>query len=81
MQEMAVFEEPTAASEGEELGYADALAELERILDEIEDDAIDVDGLAVRVARAGELLRLCRGRIAAARVEVEAVLHELDGAE
>jgi exodeoxyribonuclease VII small subunit len=58
-------------------GYAEALAELERILDEIEDDAVDVDVLAARVARAAELLRLCRGRIAAARLEVEAVVSDL----
>ena len=34
------------------IGYADALAELEAILEEIEDDAVDVDVLAARVKRA-----------------------------
>jgi exodeoxyribonuclease VII small subunit len=60
-----------------EPGYAAALAELEAILDEIEDDAIDVDVLASRVTRAAELLRLCRARIDAARFEVEAVVADL----
>lgn len=62
----------------EEIGYADALAELEGILDEIEDDSVDVDVLAARVQRAAVLLRTCRSRIAAARVEVEAIVAELD---
>jgi exodeoxyribonuclease VII small subunit len=67
----------TADRTGAALGYAEALAELERILDEIEDDAVDVDVLAARVARASELLRVCRDRIAAARLEVEAVVADL----
>ena len=54
----------------DDIGYAAALAELETILAEIEDDAVDVDVLAARVRRAAELLRVCRDRITAAREEV-----------
>jgi exodeoxyribonuclease VII small subunit len=61
-----------------DIGYADALAELETILEEIEDDAVDVDVLAARVKRAAELLRVCRARITAARVEVTQIVAELD---
>jgi exodeoxyribonuclease VII small subunit len=60
------------------VGYGEALAELEAILDEIEDDAVDVDVLAARVTRAAELLRVCRDRITAARVEVEQIVADLD---
>ncbi|MEZ5166053.1 MAG: exodeoxyribonuclease VII small subunit [Acidimicrobiales bacterium] len=35
-----------------EIGYADAMAELEAILDDLEDDDLDVDVLAARVERA-----------------------------
>jgi exodeoxyribonuclease VII small subunit len=59
------------------IGYADALAELERILGELEDDTVDVDVLAARVRRAADLLRLCRDRIASARVEVESIVADL----
>ena len=62
----------------EEIGYADALAELEAILEEIEDDAVDVDVLAAKVKRGAELLRICRGRITAAKVEVTQIVAELD---
>jgi exodeoxyribonuclease VII small subunit len=61
-----------------ELGYADALAELEGILHELEGDAVDVDHLGERVRRAAELIRLCRGRIDHARMEIEQVVAELD---
>jgi exodeoxyribonuclease VII small subunit len=66
--------EPT----GPPIGYGEALAELEVILDEIEDDAVDVDVLATRVRRAAELLRICRDRIASARVEVTQIVADLD---
>ena len=61
-----------------DIGYAEALAELEAILMEIEDDAVDVDVLAARVKRAAELLRICRDRITAAKVEVTQIVAELD---
>ncbi len=61
------------------LTYADALAELESILAQLEDDALDVDRLAERVARAAALIRLCRRRIADTRMEVERIVADLDG--
>jgi exodeoxyribonuclease VII small subunit len=61
-----------------EIGYGEALSELEAILDEIEDDSVDVDVLAARVQRAAVLLRVCRSRISAARVEVETIVAELE---
>jgi len=66
------------AEQPDEIGYADALAELESILDELDGDEVDVDVLGARVRRASELLRLCRERIAGARFEVEQVVGELE---
>jgi exodeoxyribonuclease VII small subunit len=62
----------------QDVGYADALSELEAILTEIEDDAVDVDVLAARVKRAAELLRVCRARITAAKVEVTQIVADLE---
>jgi exodeoxyribonuclease VII small subunit len=67
-----------AAGSSEEIGYAEALAELEGILDELDGDEVDVDVLGARVRRAAELLRLCRARIAGARFEVEQVVSDLE---
>lgn len=66
--------EPTPVSE---LGYADALSELESILDRLEHDEPDVDRVATDVARAAELVRHCRARIASARQRVEEVVGDL----
>ncbi|MDW3220479.1 MAG: exodeoxyribonuclease VII small subunit [Acidimicrobiales bacterium] len=67
----------TAPSDSE-VGYADAMAELESILDDLEDDDLDVDVLASRVERASTLITLCRDRIGAARVQVEKIVASLD---
>jgi exodeoxyribonuclease VII small subunit len=62
----------------DELGYSDALAELDTILGELEGDAVDVDHLGERVRRAAALIRLCRGRIDAAKLEIDQVVAELE---
>ena len=58
----------------DELGYTDALAELEAILERLERDEPDVDRVADDVARASELIVHCRARIAAARLQVDDVV-------
>jgi exodeoxyribonuclease VII small subunit len=67
-----------AGTPDSEIGYGEALAELEQILDDIEDDTVDVDVLATKVRRAAELLRVCRDRISAARIEVTQIVADLD---
>jgi len=62
------------------LGYAEALAELEAILAGLEREAVDVDHLAERVQRAATLIRLCRSRVASARLEIETVVADLERA-
>ena len=57
----------------EEIGYEAAVTELEEILAELSDDDVDVDYLAERVKRATELVKICRDRIAAARMEVKEI--------
>ena len=65
---------PTPASA---LSYADAVAELEAILEGLEGDELDVDHLTAQVARAAELIGECRDRIAKTRFEVERIVTEL----
>jgi exodeoxyribonuclease VII small subunit len=62
-----------------ELGYANALAELERILGELEASDVDVDQLADRVTRATALIAVCRQRIGTARTRIDEVIADLDG--
>ncbi len=61
-----------------EPGYAAAMAELDRILGELEGDALDVDVLAERVQRASELLARCRTRIQRAQADVDRIVADLE---
>ncbi len=64
-------------SDATELPYAQALDELESILRRLDADDLDVDTLAAEVARAHQLVQLCRARIAGARLQVEQVVAAL----
>lgn len=62
----------------DELGYTDALAELDGILRELESSDVDVDRLAARVDRASKLITLCRDRISSAEIQIRQVTTDLD---
>ena len=68
---------PTSPPDGDDLAYVDAVDELETILADLEGDEVDIDVLGARVKRAAELIRLCRDRVASARMEVERVVADL----
>ena len=61
-----------------DIGYAAALGELDSILSELEGSDVDVDRLADRVARAADLIALCRDRIGNARLRIDEVIADLD---
>jgi len=61
-----------------QLGYAEAMTELEGILEELEGDHLDVDVLAERVRRASELIKLCRTRISRAQEDVNRIVTDLE---
>ena len=62
----------------DELGYAEAVSELEEILAQLDGDDVDVDRLAAQVRRAADLITLCRDRLTAARLEVTRIVADLD---
>ena len=66
-------EQPT-----EDLGYQEAVDELDRILSALERDDVDVDALAAEVSRAAELIAVCRVRIERARMQVEEIVSDLN---
>jgi exodeoxyribonuclease VII small subunit len=70
-------EAQTGTEPTEGIPYAEAMAELEGILAEIEQDDVDIDVLAAKVRRASDLVRVCRERIQGARMHVEQVVTEL----
>lgn len=69
------------AADGDEIGYADAVAELDEILAELDDDGIDIDVLSELVERAAYLITICRGRINSAQQQVAEIVQTLESTE
>jgi exodeoxyribonuclease VII small subunit len=69
---------PTDPIDADAIGYADAVDELERILAVLERDDLDIDVLGPQVERAAALIRVCRDRIAGARLDIERIVADLD---
>lgn len=47
----------------EELSYESAYAELQRIVQDLQEEQVGIDDLAAKIARAQELIRFCRDRL------------------
>jgi exonuclease VII small subunit len=62
------------------LGYAEAAAELDRIIAELDRGVIDVDVLEARLCRAVEIVEELDRRIRGARDRVSAILPRLESA-
>ncbi|HNV81941.1 MAG: exodeoxyribonuclease VII small subunit [Tenuifilaceae bacterium] len=58
--------------------YSDAIAEIEEIIEKIENDELDLDLLAVNVKRVAELINLCKAKLKATEDEVEKILKDFD---
>ncbi|MEM9516798.1 MAG: exodeoxyribonuclease VII small subunit [Actinomycetota bacterium] len=68
----------SSTTDGNTISYRDALDELDEILARLEQTDVDVDHLADQVARASELIALCRARINDARVRITDVTSGLE---
>ncbi len=67
-----------AAPANTDLGYADALQEIETILTYLNSNSVDIDKLGSLVERAAALINNCRGRLAAAEASVTKIVAQLD---
>ena len=76
--EPAASPDSTDGPELDGLRYADAMAELDGILHELERGDVDLDRLAGQVRRAADLVRFCRGRLDDTRTEVTRIVTDLD---
>jgi exodeoxyribonuclease VII small subunit len=61
-----------------EPGFTEAIRELEAILERVEGEEVDVDRLAAELARAAQLLDLCRAKIRRAELEVAQIVQRLE---
>lgn len=61
----------SSAQGGEPSGYAEAIAELEALVRELDSQSVDVDVLSQKVSRASYLVEWCKQRIDAAEMAIE----------
>ncbi|MFM7262262.1 MAG: exodeoxyribonuclease VII small subunit [Acidimicrobiales bacterium] len=66
------------SANNEPAGYAEAIAEVESILRELDSGTVDVDVLTVKVARAAELIDWCTARIAAVQEQVDGMVSSFE---
>ena len=58
----------------QEIGYNEAIREVETILEKLNNEELDVDKLAAEVKRAAELIGLCKEKLRKAEDEVAKVI-------
>ena len=57
--------------------YSQALSDLEKIVEEIESEEIDVDQLSEKVKKAAQLIKFCRTKLKGTEEEVKKAVAEL----
>ena len=57
-----------------EMSYKEAIAEIEQILKSLREEQNSIDTLSERVARATELIALCREKLRKAEEEVNSII-------
>jgi exodeoxyribonuclease VII small subunit len=62
----------------EKVNYTEAFEELQRMVAEIEEGDISVDDLSEKVARAAQLIKICRQKLSATEDNVSRILKELE---
>ena len=58
--------------------YNEAIAEIEEVLEKIENEELDVDELAEKVKRVAVLLKLCKEKLFSTSEQLEAILKEME---
>ena len=59
------------------ISYTEAMQELERIVEEIEQGEITVDTLSEKVKRASELIKVCKAKLTSTEEDVNTILKDL----
>ena len=60
------------------ISYKEAIAEIEDILEKIENDELDVDELSEKVKQVSLLIKICKDKLQKTEEEVEKILEEME---
>lgn len=58
--------------------YAEAISEIEEIVEKIENNELDVDELTENVKRVSDLIKFCKAKLRSTEEEVEKILQDFD---
>lgn len=61
-----------------EASYTESIKELEKILDKIENDNIDVDVLTQEIKKASELIKKCKDKLYKTDEEIKKILDNIE---
>ncbi|BAV08332.1 Exodeoxyribonuclease VII small subunit [Filimonas lacunae] len=61
------------------LTYEDAYQELVQIAQDIENESVSVDVLAVKVKRASDLITFCQTKLKSTEAEVNKIIAQMEG--
>lgn len=59
-----------------DIKYEEAVAQLEEIVDKMENDELDIDQLSEQLKRAKELVKLCKDKLTKTDEEIKKLLSE-----
>lgn len=63
------------------LKYSEAIEEVEKIIDQIESNELDIDELTEKIRRASELLKFCKEKLHFTEEEVQKIIDQMQDDE
>lgn len=61
-----------------QISYAEAIKQVEEILEKIEKEELDVDELSANVKKAADLLKICKAKLHDTEEEIQKILDEMN---
>lgn len=58
--------------------YKEAVAEVEEILEKLENEELDVDELAAKVKRVSVLLKFCKDKLSGTEKEIQKIIEDME---
>ncbi len=58
--------------------YKEAVAEIEEILEKLENEELDVDELAAKVKRVSQLLKFCKDKLSGTEKEIQNIIGDME---
>lgn len=64
--------------EKKKITYKEAIAEIEEVLEKLENEELDVDQLAEKIKRVSFLLKFCKEKLTTTEKEIQGIIDEME---